>query len=47
MWSNSIRTAVFAEVLTEYLLNRKLLSLDRTAELLGSEYSCLFFIKEQ
>jgi hypothetical protein len=37
MWSNSLRTAVFAAVLIEYLSSRKLLSLAQTAEILGSE----------
>jgi len=35
MWSNSIRTAIFAAVLIEYLSSRKLLSLGQTAETLG------------
>ncbi|KAF9485836.1 Translin [Pholiota conissans] len=37
MWTNSIRTAVFAAVLIEYLSNRTLLSLAQTAEILGIE----------
>ncbi|KAF8176993.1 Translin [Pholiota molesta] len=37
MWSNSLRTAVFAAVLIEYLSSRKLLSLAQTAEILGIE----------
>ncbi|CAA7261402.1 unnamed protein product [Cyclocybe aegerita] len=35
MWSNSMRTAVFAAALIEYLSNRALLSLSQAAELLG------------
>lgn len=37
MWSNSLRTAVFAASLIEYLSNRSLISLSRVAEILGSE----------
>jgi hypothetical protein len=37
MWSNSLRTAVFAASLIEYLSNRSLISLSRAAEILGSE----------
>jgi len=36
MWSNSIRTAVFAAVLIEYLTSRRLLSISQAAEALGS-----------
>ncbi|KAF8967046.1 Translin [Flammula alnicola] len=35
MWSNSIRTAVFAAVLIEYLINGTLLSLEGVAYVLG------------
>lgn len=35
MWSNSLRTAVFAASLIEYLSNRSLISLPRVAEILG------------
>jgi hypothetical protein len=38
MWSNSLRTAVFAASLIEYLSNRSLISLPRVAEILGSEH---------
>ncbi|PPR01150.1 hypothetical protein CVT26_016051 [Gymnopilus dilepis] len=35
MWSNSMRTAVFAAALMEYLSNRRLLSLAQASETLG------------
>ncbi|KAF8798796.1 Translin [Phlegmacium glaucopus] len=35
MWSNSIRTAVFAAALIEYLTSRTLLTLHRAAETIG------------
>ncbi|PPQ89650.1 hypothetical protein CVT25_013837 [Psilocybe cyanescens] len=35
MWSNSIRTAVFAAILIEYLSSRTLLSIAQSAEILG------------
>lgn len=38
MWSNSIRTAVFAAILIEYLSSRTLLSIAQSAEILGSEF---------
>jgi hypothetical protein len=37
MWSNSLRTAVFASSLIEYLSTGALISLPRVAEILGSE----------
>jgi hypothetical protein len=37
MWCNSLRTAVFAATLIEYLTSRTLLSLQATKEVLGSE----------
>lgn len=39
MWSNSLRTAVFASALMEYLRNGSLLSLPRASEILGSTHS--------
>lgn len=36
MWSNSLRTAVFAAVLVEYLSSRDLASLQKVSEQLGS-----------
>ena len=38
MWSNSMRTAVFAAALMEYLSNRRLLSLAQASETLGSTW---------
>ncbi|PFH53902.1 hypothetical protein AMATHDRAFT_53558 [Amanita thiersii Skay4041] len=35
MWSNSLRTAVFAAALVEYLLYRRLIVIDRVSEILG------------
>jgi hypothetical protein len=37
MWSNSIRTTVFAAALIEYLTSRTLLTLHRAAETIGSK----------
>jgi Translin family len=41
MWSNSMKTAVFAAVLTEYLTTRKLLTLAEVATQLGSKLHIL------
>lgn len=38
MWTNSLRTAVFAATLVEYLQDGALLSLQQVAEILGSKY---------
>ena len=37
MWSNSIRTVVFAATLIEYLESRTLLTLHQAAETIGSK----------
>ena len=37
MWSNSMKTAVFAAVLVEYLTSRKLLTIAEVSKKLGSE----------
>ena len=37
MWANSLRTAVFAAALVEFLTTRNLLSLEDAAKTLGSE----------
>ena len=45
MWSNSIRTAVFAAALIEYLTSRTLLTLHRAAETIGSKVLSYFHQK--
>ncbi|KAH9480530.1 Translin [Psilocybe cubensis] len=40
MWSNSLRTAVYAAVLIEYLSKRTLLTIAQTAEMLGITAEC-------
>jgi Translin family len=44
LWSNSIRTAIFAALLIEYLTTRGLLTIAQVAETLGSA-SILNFIE--
>lgn len=39
MWANSLRTAVFAAALVEFLSTRKLLSLENSAQTLGSQWN--------
>lgn len=39
MWTNSLRTAVFAATLVEYLQDGALLSLQQVAETLGGKSS--------
>lgn len=41
MWTYTLRSAVFAALLTEYLASEKLLSQVGVAEALGSEYNWL------
>lgn len=43
MWSNSMRTAVFAAALIQYLEHRTLLSFTESAHILGSKYFFLSF----
>ena len=45
MWSNSIRTAVFAAALIEYLSSRTLLTLHQAAEAIGSKILPTFLRK--
>ena len=42
MWSNSIRTAVFAAALIEYLTSRTLLTLHQAVEMIGSKVLPIF-----
>jgi len=46
MWSHSIRTAVFAAALIEYLTSRTLLTLHRAAETIGSKALPAFLKKK-
>lgn len=41
MWSNSLRTAVFAATLIEYLTNGTLITLPHVAQVLGSKHTLL------
>lgn len=45
LWSNSIRTAVFAAALIEYLSSRTLLTLHQAAEAIGSKIIPIFYRK--
>ena len=46
MWTNSLRNAIFAAVLVEYLSTRRLLSLPDAALCIGSEslFRCAFLM---
>lgn len=39
LWSNSLRMAVFAAALIEYLSNRKLITLPKVAQTLGCQFT--------
>lgn len=41
MWSHSMRSAVFATAFVEYLTNGKLITIERVAEILGSELTLI------